>query len=936
MDKAAHLIHPADDELKQYSPAPRQIAKRRRKFCFAGPYAQRKAVRKNWRNIRGAGFWHGSKRLRWFSLLFLGVFCFCVFFTPPAQGFPGIRLSSVAQATDATQLVNDGVTLYQNGDYQGAIDQWETALELYPPDQPSRDKAVLLENLARVHQYLGQLSESIDYWEQAKQNAEALNDVEHLGRLATEQAQTFSRLGQTQRAISLLCGSPSPNTPCLTNSAVGLARSIDDPLGETAALGSLGEALRLRGEYEWAVTILTESLDLAEALDQTDFQISALSSLGATYTSQAQVNYRRAESAELAGDQQDAQRLKAQGQADDRQAVEFFRAGQTLAVSQGNSIAELRSQLSLIPTYRRLGETAQALAAQESALQLLQTVPNSHEAVYATITLANLIQFGEQGDLSTVITQCFNTPPDQQSQHLLMQAVRQAQTLGDLRGEAFAWGALGHWHECQGNYARGLQFTQQAQGVADQQLQGQDSLYLWQWQVGRILLAQDKPAEAIQFYEQAVATLDRIRSDLLGSDRELQFDFRDTVEPIYRQLIALQLGEVAMTTKEVAQPVGKEDLPAALNTLESLKLAELQNYFGSDCEVVPFAQIQQGLVGANSATAVINSVLLGNRTAIIASFPSGERQVAWVPVDDATLRATINEYRRELERGIYEELNEFDLNLAQQVYDWLIRPFAEGLTANGVETLVFVNDGILRSIPMAALHNGERFLVEGYAIATIPTLSLTSATRLNPQEMQTLIMGLTESVTVENQRFSALRYVDDEVNAVQNLVPNTRLLLNQEFNLQQLAQELSNNLYSVLHMATHGQFEAEPEDTFLVTGQGEKLTLAEMERLIQTMSAGANAIDLLVLTACKTAIGDERAALGLAGVAVRSGAKSALASLWSINDAATARFSEQFYQGLVLGQLSKAKALQAAQVNLIQENNHPALWAPYILVGNWL
>ena len=881
-----------------------------------------------------AGFLHSPKRLRWFSLWFLGVFCFCLLLNHPAQHFSGARLSSVVQAADVTQLVNDGISLYQEEEYQGAIEQWKMALELYPEEQPSRDKAVLLENLARVHRSIGQLSESIDYWEQAKQNAEALNDVEHLGRLATEQAQTFSQLGQTQKAISLLCDSTSPDTPCVTNSSLGLAREINDPLGETAALGSLGEALRLRGEYEWAIAVLTESLNLARALDRTDFQISALSSLGAVYTSQARVNYRRAESAELAGDKHDAQRLEAQGQADDRQALEFFLVGQTLAASQGNAVAELRSQLSLIPIYQRLGDPARALAAQESARQLLQTVPNSHETVYATITLANLMQFGEQGDLSSVITQCFSNPPHQQSERLLLQAVRQAQTLGDVRGEAFALGTLGHWHECQGNYARALQFTQQAQGVADQQLQGRDSLYLWQWQMGRILLAQDRPAEAIQAYEQAVATLNEIRDDLLISDRDLQFDFRDTVEPIYRQLIALQLGEVAMP-KERAQPAGEKDLPAALNTLESLKLAELQNYFGSDCEIIPFAEVQQGLIGANSATAVINSVLLGDQTAIIASFPNGSRQVAWIPVDDTTLRETINAYRRELE-SYFDPFDGAQLSQAQQIYDWLIRPFTDQLTANRVDTLVFVNDGILRSIPMAALHDGQHFLVENYAISTIPTLSLTAPSTLDPQQMKLLVMGLTESVAVEDEEFPALLYVDEEIDAIQQLVPNVQLLLNENFNLDRLKEQFNDTTYSVLHIATHGQFEAEPEDTFLITGQGEKLTLAEMEQLIRSMSANRESIDLLALTACETAIGDERAALGLGGVAVRAGAKSAIASLWSINDAATAQFSALFYEGLVTSKLSKAKALQHAQIRMIQENNHPAYWSPYVLVGNWL
>jgi CHAT domain-containing protein len=881
-----------------------------------------------------AGFLRSSKRPHWLGFLFLGVFCLCILFKHPTQGFPAGTGGNIVQAADTGQLVDDGITRYQAGDYPGAIAQWETALELYSQEQPSPDKTVLLENLARVYRLTGQLSESIDYWEQAKQSAEALDDFEHLGRLVTEQAQTFSRLGQARRAITLLCGNAGPNNPCIRDSAIGLAREINDPFGETAALGSLGEALRLRGEYEGAIAALKKSLNLARTLNQANFQLSALSSLGAVYASQAQVNYRRAKSAELAGDQQDSDRLKVQAQADDQKALEYFLAGQTLAISLGDSGAELRSQLSLIPLYRRLGKPDQALAAQVSARQLLQTVPNSHDTVYATITLANLIQFGERGDLSSTIAQCFHSPADQQTRALLLEAGHQAQTLGDFRGEAFAWGALGHWFECQGNYPQALQFTQQAQGVADQQNQGWDSLYLWQWQVGRILLAQARTADAIQAYQQAVTTLNDIRNDLLISDRELQFDFRDTVEPIYRQLIALQLRSATMV-KERDQPAVREDLSAALGTLESLKLIELQNYFGSECEIIPFAEIQQGLIGANSSTTVLNSVLLGDQTAMIASFPNGDRQIAWIPVDDATLRKTINDYRRGLE-SYFNPFDDLQLSQAQQIYDWLIRPFTDQLQASQVDTLVFVNDGILRSIPMAALHDGQRFLVESYGMATIPTLSLTAASTLDPQRMRVLVMGLTETITVEDEEFPALLYVDDEVDAIQRQVTNTQVLLDQDFNLTRMGLALRESTYSVLHIATHGQFEAEPEQTFLLTGQGEKLTLAEMEQLIRNMSANGESIDLLALTACETAIGDERAALGLGGVAVRAGAKSAIASLWSINDAATAQFSALFYQNLVAGQLSKAKALQQAQMRMIQDNNHPAYWSPYVLVGNWL
>lgn len=839
-----------------------------------------------------------------------------------------------AQAKTVEQWVDEGGELYSAGDYPGAIARWQTALQLAQDETPPLAQATILENLARVHRQIGHSYEAIAYWDQAIAVATALGDEPQQGRLLTEQAQTYTQLGQYRQALALLCGNED-TADCGEHTAIAIAQRVDDATGEVAALGSFGEALRRAGNDEGAIAALTQTLEQVRDLEQTHYEMATLQSLGNVYVSLAQQSDRQAESAQSAGDEQDVESLRATAQAHYQTARQQFEASQRLAQQQGDVAGELRAYLSLIPIYRQLPglSPTPAATALPAAQRLLTQIPDSHEKVYATITLANLMQFEQAGD--ALLAQCFAGTAEPQAQALLTEAVEQARTLGDVRGEAFAAGSLGHWYECQHNYSQALTFTQQAQWLADQQRQGKDSLYLWQWQLGRILLAQERVTEAIQAYEQAVATLDELRQELLVSDRELQFDFRDTVDPIYRQLIALQLGSSALSATKSRWSPNEANLNAALTTVDSLRLAELQNYFGGDCEVIPFAEIQQGLIGPESRTAVLTSVLLGDRTAIIASFPEGDRDYAWIPVDDATLRQTLNDYRRNLER-YFDATTAVDLSQSQQVYDWLIRPFADRLVAAQVETLVFVNDGILRSIPMAALHDGERYLVERYAIATIPTLSLTAASTLNTNQVRALVMGATQSLTVEDRVFRALDYVDDEVAAILNQMPNAHLLLDEDFNLQQLQTELTDQQYSVLHIATHGQFGTVPEDTFLVTGQGEKLTLPEMERLIRGMSDNAEAIELLALTACETAIGDERAALGLGGVAIRAGAKSAIASLWSINDQKTAELAADFYQGLVSGQLSKAKALQAAQIQLIEANEHPAFWAPFILVGNWL
>jgi CHAT domain-containing protein len=249
-------------------------------------------------------------------------------------------------------------------------------------------------------------------------------------------------------------------------------------------------------------------------------------------------------------------------------------------------------------------------------------------------------------------------------------------------------------------------------------------------------------------------------------------------------------------------------------------------------------------------------------------------------------------------------------------------------------------------VPMGSLVDREdqKFLIQKYAIATTPSLTLTNPQPIDREKLRALALGLTQSATVDGQPFPALENVSIEIQGVAAELPGSKPLFDQEFTRSRLEQELTDNAYSVIHVATHGQFGTEPEDTFLITGdagQANKLTLNVLDSILRSASLNTT-LELLSLTACQTAVGDDRAALGLAGVAAQAGAKSVLASLWFIDDAATAQLITDFYSNLRTGS-SKAQALQAAQRSLIENGidgdrtySHPAYWASFVLIGNWL
>ncbi|MEC4819683.1 MAG: CHAT domain-containing protein, partial [Scytonema sp. PMC 1069.18] len=194
-----------------------------------------------------------------------------------------------------------------------------------------------------------------------------------------------------------------------------------------------------------------------------------------------------------------------------------------------------------------------------------------------------------------------------------------------------------------------------------------------------------------------------------------------------------------------------------------------------------------------------------------------------------------------------------------------------------------------------------------------------------------------------------LNNVSKEISQILNKIPGQKLI-DEEFTTSRLETELSKNNYSIIHIATHGSFGTEPENTFIITGEknaqtGENaiLNFNDLDNKIRKNARNQRILELLTLTACETAVGDERSTLGLAGVAVQAGAKSAIASLWAVKDITTAQLATDFYEQLLKNSdMSKAEALQAAQKELLEGKEiegrkftHPAYWSPLILIGNW-
>ncbi len=504
---------------------------------------------------------------------------------------------------------------------------------------------------------------------------------------------------------------------------------------------------------------------------------------------------------------------------------------------------------------------------------------------------------------------------------ILSQAQTQLDLSEDSRLPSYLYAYLGQWYESAGGLEQALKLTEYARFLA----QEDDALsYLWGWQRGRVLQAQGHIDAAADAYRKALMLLQPIRQALLNGRRNARQVFREEIRPVYYALADVLLQQAANATGTAQQ----EMLDEVRSVLEIMKAAELQDYFQDEC----VAQLRHRVAVSDRIpphTAVFYPILLPDRTELLLQLADNHLYAMRVsfPGDQ------VNQLASELQAHLQAPRSWLFLDHAQTLHRLLFAPLYPLLKQHQVQTVVFVPDGALRMIPPAVLHHDKSYLIEDFALVTTPGLDITDLDRVALHSTQALLGGLSQAV----QGFSALPGVQQEIERVGDLYEQHTSLLNKDFDLPAIRQTLQQQAYQVIHMASHGQFERDPEKSFILTYDG-KLTMTRLETLLQSSSYQEGGIDLLTLSACQTAVGDDRAALGLAGVAVQSGARSALASLWSVNDEATAELVTEFYQQLQNPALNKAQALQGAQRALLAQPRfrHPSYWAAFMLIGNWL
>ena len=804
-----------------------------------------------------------------------------------------------------TQLQN-GQYFYQSGELLKAANAWKNAAAEFQSQGDILNQALVLSYLSLAYQQLGELQLA----EATMNQSVVLITNQTLPKYKFILAQILNNQGELQ--FSQGKSETALETWKLSGS---IYRELGDDIGKIGSEINQSRALQAMGFYRGASTTLAKVKESLKSQPDSEVKVAVLLNLGnilriiGDFTNSQKTLDEGLEVAQRLQSISDIQIAwlslgnLSEAREKPQEALKYYQEA-----AAENSQIKLSAQIHQLALLIKLNRLPDAQKIVSSLQTKLTNLPPSQTTIYAQIELAeNLVKLNPQEVTAAA--------------RLLATAQNQAKLLGNPRAESYAWGRLGQLYEQTQQWEDAKQLTQKALSLT-QTIRAPEIAYQWQWQMGRLLVATGEQKDAVAAYTEAVNTLQSVRQDLVDINQDVQFSFREEVEPVYRELVDLLL----QPTQEGVGKVSQNNLQEARKTIESLQLAELANFFREAC----LDSQPQEIDRIDPTAAVIYPIILPDRLEAILALPGQPLVNYSTNLTNTQVENAIARMRQSLRQTSFTQER---LAIAQEIYNWLIQPVATDLKRQSIKTLVFVLDGSLRNIPMAALSDGQEYLIEQYQIAIAPSLELLKSQTLAHTRLKTLVAGISEG----KEEFSPLPGVKEEIKDISVTVP-TITLLDRQFTTQALENQVKQEPFSIVHLATHGQFSSKPEDTFILTWDG-RLDVKELNTLlVNRESSQSPPIELLILSACQTAKGDKRAALGLAGVAVKSGARSTLATLWTVNDESTAKFMQYFYQQLLNSEGSKAQAVRLAQLNLLKqpEYSHPYYWAPFILVGNWL
>ena len=381
-------------------------------------------------------------------------------------------------------------------------------------------------------------------------------------------------------------------------------------------------------------------------------------------------------------------------------------------------------------------------------------------------------------------------------------------------------------------------------------------------------------------------------------DKELNSKDRDRMAVLRRQRDAAQ---ATFEARAAAVATGAAD-------------PEAQKRRGQ--EINDFSRSFQGTLKEMGHNAVLAQYfILDDHVEILLTTPDSvlARQA---PIKRQDLNDKIAAYRRTLGSPSQDPVPQ-----SRELYRLLVGPIADDLRQAGARTLMLSLDDTLRYLPFAALHDGTGYLIESLSVVMVTEAVRDKLARRPAGQWSVWGLGVTKG----GDGYGALPNVGAELNGItgQKGILTGKVLLDKQFTESSFRDGLDQG-YPIIHVASHFQFTpGSMDDSFLLLGDGSRLTLAQIKTRLNF-----NGVELLTLSACETALGDDSVAHhgveveGLGAIAQQAGAKAVLATLWPVADGSTALLMRAMYQAHKTDHLDKADALRSAQLSLLHGTGH--------------
>ena len=667
------------------------------------------------------------KKLKYFSLILL-ITLFLI-------TLPPFSLKPVLSNHEQHNLIEQGKTFYDSGRFTEAINLLKQAASKYQADGDKLNQAMSLSNISSAYQKLGQFQEAekninlslkllqslpknipknisinriyaqsldikgklqfaqgqfqnaIATWENAEKIYTHLDLQSSLIQSRINQAQAMQALGLFLKAQKTL---------------ISVREILDkqpDSVLKSVGLRSLGDVLRIVDNVDESKKVLLQSLEIASSLKENQ-EISETSiSLGNIFRIEKDI-------------------------ASQTLAIKYYQQAANIAPS--NSQLRLQAQLNLL---NFLVKTEKLDSAKELFPEInteIQNLSVSSKSIYLCVNYA--ITLAKLKQKTTV-----KAPSWLDIAQIISTAIQQAKMIKDKRALAYALGSLGEIYEKNKQFNEAQRVTQEALYIANS-IQAEDISYQLQWQMGRLYRQQKYIDKAIEYYHEAWKILKSLRSDLVAIDSNVQFSFRETIEPIYRQYVDLILKSIK-NKKQAQKP-----LTLAREVIESFQIAAIANFFNSAC-FNPKVILDDVVDKDNLNAAIIYPIIIPDRLEVILKLPQSPLINYSTYIPENTVEATIKKLRNDIEERKIGDDNQAEFH---KLYNLLLQPAEKYLQNHKINTLVFVLDGFLRNIPPAALYDGKQYLIEKYSIAVSPGLQLYELKSLQKTNLNVLSGGLSE------------------------------------------------------------------------------------------------------------------------------------------------------------------------------------------------